>query len=180
MVKYMAHPNHSPTVPRAVRPEHYSRWHLTGFTFYHGDPMLTNTDVHDFLQKAAFMPWRKSRGESDSYLRFETTLRILFEVVVFFGEFWGQRGFWPKIHTLLKLDSTVSADTLEDTVKLYCKARRNCLKKVPWKGEPPGRIAELAETVNGLHQGEHTPISLPEWDRRAHQWWGKLYSVLCD
>ncbi|KAK8875092.1 hypothetical protein PGQ11_005606 [Apiospora arundinis] len=188
MAKYMAHPDNNPnpnppTAPRAapVRPENYSRWHLTGFSFWNGDPMQTNNDVRDFLQKPAFMPWRKSRGEVDSFLRFDTTLRVLFEAVVFFQQFWGQRGFWSRIRTLLHLDTTVSADTLEDTVSLYCEGRRNCTKWAFSKAKKhPSRIAELACIVDELRPGEHAPISSKDWNIRAGQWRGKLYQVLCD
>ncbi|KAK8120431.1 hypothetical protein PG999_004551 [Apiospora kogelbergensis] len=188
MAKYMAHPDNNPnpnppTAPRAapVRPENYSRWHLTGFSFWNGDPMQTNNDVRDFLQKPAFMPWRKSRGEVDSFLRFDTTLRVLFEAVVFFQQFWGQRSFWSRIRTLLHLDTTVSADTLEDTVSLYCEGRRNCTKRAFSKANKhPSRIAELAYIVDELRPGEHAPISSKDWNIRAGQWRGKLYQVLCD
>ncbi|KAK8035702.1 hypothetical protein PG991_001775 [Apiospora marii] len=189
MAKFInvAHSEHSPntgggtpTAPRAsgVRPDNYSRFHLSGFSFYHGEPMDTHQAVRDFLQKPAFMPWRKSRGEVDSYLRFETTLRVLFEAVIFFEEFWGRRGFWAKIRTLLKLDNTVSADTLEDAVKLYCDGRRHCLAKVPKPGKPPNKIAELAEIVDRFRPGEHAPIPKADWARREDKWRSKLYYVL--
>ncbi|KAK7941433.1 uncharacterized protein PG986_013820 [Apiospora aurea] len=188
MAKYInvAHSEHAPntgpapSAPRAVRPEHYSRFHLVGFSFYHGDPMKTNQDVHDFLQKPAFMPWRKSRGDIDSFLRFETTLRVLFEAVVFFQQFWGQRGFWRNLRTLLRLDTTVSADTIEDAVKLYCECRRSCLSKVVKRGKPPSKIAELADIVNDLRAGEHCPISIPDWEHCEAKWRSKLYYTLCD
>lgn len=189
MAKFInvAHSEHSPntgggtpTAPRAsgARPDNYSRFHLSGFSFYHGEPMHTHLAVHDFLLKPAFMPWRKTRGEVDSYLRFETTLRVLFEAVIFFEEFWGRRGFWAKIRNLLKLDHTVSADTLEDTVKLYCEGRRHCLAKVPKPGKPPNKIAELAEIVDRFRPGEHAPIPKVDWGRREDKWRGKLYYVL--
>ncbi|KAK8043735.1 hypothetical protein PG994_012573 [Apiospora phragmitis] len=190
MAKYInvAHSEHSgggggtPTAPRGgVRPEDWSHFHLAGFSFYHGNPMKTNTDVHAFLQKPAFMPWRKSRGDVDSFLRFETTLRVLFEAVVWFEAFWGQRGFWHKLRALLKLDASVSADTLEDAVALYCEGRRHCMAKVARPGKPPSRIAELAEIVDGFRPGEHAPISNPDWNRRAAQWQAQqLYGILCD
>ncbi|KAK8054992.1 hypothetical protein PG993_000219 [Apiospora rasikravindrae] len=189
MAKYInvAHSEHSPNAgpalgaPRdGVRREHYSRFHLVGFSFYHGDPMKINQDVHDFLQKPAFMPWRKSRGDIDSFLRFETTLRVLFEAVVFFQDFWGQRGFWRNLRALLRLDTTVSADTLEDAVKLYCDCRRSCLSKVVKRGEPPSKIAQLADIVIDLRAGEHCPISIPDWEHCEAKWRSKLYHTLCD
>ncbi|KAK8096216.1 hypothetical protein PG999_014238 [Apiospora kogelbergensis] len=159
----------------------YSNWHLTGFTFYNGDPMLSNRDVFKFLQKPSFLPHHKSRGDVDSYLRFETNLRILFEAVVFFDDFWGLRGFWYKIRDLLRLAS-VSSDTLEETVKLYCEGRRDCRKKLSsvGGGKPLCRIAELADIVNGLRQGEHAPITQTEWDRRLNKWRSKLGWILND
>ncbi|KAK8083940.1 hypothetical protein PG996_002721 [Apiospora saccharicola] len=191
MAKFInvAHSEHSPntgggppTAPRAIaRPENQNRFHLAGFLFHHGEPMHTSHAIHDFLQKPAFMPWRKSRGDIDSYLRFETTLRLVFEAVIFFGKFWGRRCFWAKIRDLLKLDSSVSADTIEDAVKLYCEGRRHFLANSNGPkqlGKPPNKIAELAETVDRFRPGEHTPIPQADWDRREDGWRRQFYWVL--
>lgn len=173
-----------PHAPHAPRPR-ASPWHLAGFTFGTADPMYTD-DIRQTLQHATFMPRRKTHGDRDSMLRYQTNLRFIFEAVEHFGEFWGRRDFWTRILDLLKFPPPTTPEIIQDIVKRYCLARMECCDRISrrtphdFKMRAPNRIAELADDINNLYRHDPEYISSADWKRRQQKWGGRLYRVLCD
>ncbi|KAI0133481.1 hypothetical protein BJ170DRAFT_728867 [Xylariales sp. AK1849] len=172
-------PSDTESPPPPWRPRNFpSNWHLVGFVFASGqDPMQSVQHVRTILQQRTYMPGRRDRGKKDSFLRFETNLRVMLEAVYHFSAFWGQRDFWTRIREVLGFHHNTSEENLQDIVARYCAGRRALRNswaskhhRPDHKPVAPCRIAGLADIIDSLSVQHTSPISHGAWSDRKTSW----------
>ncbi|ETS77893.1 hypothetical protein PFICI_09955 [Pestalotiopsis fici W106-1] len=160
-------------------------WLLEGFAFDRC-PMTSNRLYCAVLTQGTFLPPNIPMRPL-AQLRFRTNIRIIFEAVGHFLEFWNGENFWTRIRATLGYDQKTTEQHLRDIVLAYLRGRRSYLRNRGLAVRPTTRLEKLADKVNEhIDHGEREYtgfrgfISTRNWEEYMYKWETRLQQVSYD